>query len=51
MLRLGLVGAAAGVVGPFVNGSVLISAKVFGRKFSFKCSPFMLIVRQRNLLA
>ena len=30
MFKLGLVGAAAGVVGPLVNGSVLISAKVFG---------------------
>ena len=51
VFKLGLAGAATGVVGALGNGSVLISAKVFGWKFSLKCSPLMLIARQRNLLA
>ena len=46
-----LVGATTGVVGALGNGSMLISAKVFGQKFFLKCSPLMLIAIQRNLLA
>ena len=51
VFKLGLVEAATGVVSATGNGSVLISAKVFGQKFSLKCSPLMSIARQRNLLA
>ena len=51
VFKLELAGVTSGVVGALVNGSVLISAKVFGWKFSLKCSLLVLIARQRNLLA